>query len=435
MFKSKVKTMEKLAVELNKTLKETTAYSMLSDYGRRMYVPKGIVVQGAEAKKKATKYNATVGVALEKNQAMCLSGAKEQFASSMKVGEIFPYAPMGGVPALRQKWQEEMLKKNPDLKGVKTSLPVVCSGLTNCLSIVFSLFVDKKQPVILPNLYWENYNLIIDEQVQAKKVLFNFFEKDHFNVKGFDSALASVKENKVAVLLNFPNNPTGYTPTEKESDQIAKVLRKHAKAGKLMTVICDDAYFGLFYEKDVCKQSLFAKLANLDKNILAVKCDGATKEEMVWGFRVAFITYAGKGLKENHLDALCQKTLGAIRGSISSCSLSGQNIILKAMEDPRHNAEKKANIKTVKDRYTTLKKVLKKYEDCDCLKALPYNSGYFMSFVTKCNAEELRQLLLNKYETGVITLGEHLIRIAYSSVDKENISGFVKTLYKAAAEL
>lgn len=44
--------MEKVASDLNKVLKETSAYSMLSDYGRRMYVPKGIIVQGAEAKQK-----------------------------------------------------------------------------------------------------------------------------------------------------------------------------------------------------------------------------------------------------------------------------------------------------------------------------------------------------------------------------------------------
>ena len=57
--------MHELAVGLNETLKGTCAYDLLSDYGLRMYVPKGIIVQSAEAKQKATRFNATIGVALE----------------------------------------------------------------------------------------------------------------------------------------------------------------------------------------------------------------------------------------------------------------------------------------------------------------------------------------------------------------------------------
>ena len=34
------------------------------------------------------------------------------------------------------------------------------------------------------------------------------------------------------------------------------------------------------------------------------KCDAATKEEMVWGFRVAFVTYGSKGFTDEQYDAL-----------------------------------------------------------------------------------------------------------------------------------
>ncbi len=427
--------MDKLAVALNDTLKQTTVYSMLSDYGTRMYVPKGIIVQSAEAKKKANKYNATIGVALDHGTAMFIPGMKKQFADTMKPGEIFPYAPMGGVLALREVWQKEMLVKNPLLEGKIISKPVVCNGLTNALSIVASLFLDKGDEVVLPSMYWENYDLILEEQRQAKRIFFDNFDGEGFNVKGLDAAIASAKGNKVAVLLNFPNNPTGYTPTNKESDEIAAVLKKHADSGKKIIVISDDAYFGLFFEKDTCTQSLFAKVCNASENLLAVKCDAATKEEMVWGFRVAFITYAMKGATEEQLDAIVQKTMGAIRGTLSNCSMSGQNILLKGMQDPDYHADKKAGIEKVGERYHAMKKALAKYADKDCLKPYPFNSGYFMSFYTKCDAEALRQHLLNNYGTGSIRLGEHLLRLAFSSIDIENIEGLVETVYKAASEL
>ena len=426
--------MHELAVKLNETLKGTCAYDLLSDYGLRMYVPKGIIVQSAEAKQKATKYNATIGVALENGTAMYIPAMKAQFAESMKPGEIFPYAPMGGVPALRKIWKEDMYAKNPLLAGKSISLPVVTSGLTNSLSLVCSLFVENGGDVVLPDMYWENYNLILDEQRQANKILFPLFKGEGFNTEGLDQALESA-DDCVTVILNFPNNPTGYTPTEAESDKIVAILKKHADAGKRITLITDDAYFGLFFDDEPCKQSLFAKVCDLSENILAVKCDAATKEEMVWGFRVAFVTYGSKGFTEEQYDALMQKTMGALRGSLSSCSLPAQNVLLKAMADPNHAADKEKGVKKIGERYFELKKALKKHEKEDFLKALPFNSGYFMLFWCACDAEKLRNLLLDKYQTGIIRSDDHHVRIAFSSVDVPNIEGLIDTVYKAAAEL
>lgn len=426
--------MHQLAEQLNNILSGTSAYSMLSDYGKRMYVPKGIIVQSAEAKQKATNFNATIGIAMENGSAMYIPSMKAQFAPTMSIGEIFPYAPMGGVPALRKVWKEQMYKKNPSLEGKTISLPIVTSGLTNALSLVCSLFLDPSDFVVLPNMYWENYDLILDEQRQAKKVLFPNFKDGAFNLEGLDSAIAATGDNKAVVILNFPNNPTGYSPTKEEAVAIVNILKRYSDSGKKLTIITDDAYFGLFFEENVCKESLFSMLCDCSENLLAIKCDAATKEEMVWGFRVAFITYGCKGFTEQQYDALMQKTLGALRGSLSCCTTSGQNILLKGMSDPNYQKEKQAGIEKISLRYKAMKKALEKYKDREDLRPLPFNSGYFMSFFCKRDSENLRQLLLNKYGTGVIRLDEHHIRLAFSSVDLENIEALIDTVYLAAQE-
>lgn len=426
--------MHQLAEQLNNILSGTSAYSMLSDYGKRMYVPKGIIVQSAEAKQKATNFNATIGIAMENGSAMCIPSMKAQFAPTMSVGEIFPYAPMGGVPALRKVWKEQMYKKNPSLEGKTISLPIVTSGLTNALSLVCSLFLDPSDFVVLPNMYWENYDLILDEQRQAKKVLFPNFKDGAFNLEGLDSAIAATGDNKAVVILNFPNNPTGYSPTKEEAVAIVNILKRYSDSGKKLTIITDDAYFGLFFEENVCKESLFSMLCDCSENLLAIKCDAATKEEMVWGFRVAFVTYGCKGFTEQQYDALMQKTLGALRGSLSCCTTSGQNILLKGMSDSSYQKDKQAGIEKMSLRYKAMKKALEKYKDREDLRPLPFNSGYFMSFFCKSDSENLRQLLLNKYGTGVIRLDEHHIRLAFSSVDLEKIEALIDTVYFAARE-
>lgn len=428
--------MNELAMELNKALTGTNVYEMLSDYGKRMYVPNGIVLQSAEAKQKAKRYNATIGTALEGGVSMYMPSVKSLFSEELSPAEIFAYSPMGGNARLRELWAEEMREKNPTLRGKKTTLPVVCGGLTSALSLAFSLFADKGDSVVLPDLYWENYNLIIDEQREAKKVLFDMFTPGgDFNVEGLKNAVLSVKKDKVLVILNFPNNPTGYTPTQTEAKAICAALTDIAESGKKLVVFSDDAYFGLFFEDDVNRESLFATLCDASPNLLAIKCDGATKEEMAWGFRIAFLTYGFKGATEEALNALTKKTLGSVRGSFSNCSTPAQSILLRAMQSPTYVEEKKAGVKKIGERYKILKDTLSRYKDNAYLTPYPFNSGYFMSFHTACPAETLRQHLLNVYETGSICVGEHVLRLAFSSVDADKIESLVSTVYQAAEDV
>ena len=77
-----------------------------------------------------------------------------------------------------------------------------------------------------------------------------------FNAEGLRQALLSQKDKgKAIVLLNFPNNPTGYTPGAQEA-AIVSAIQEAAEAGMNIVVVTDDAYFGLFFE-DSLKESLF----------------------------------------------------------------------------------------------------------------------------------------------------------------------------------
>jgi D-serine dehydratase len=66
---------------------------------------------------------------------------------------------------------------------------------------------------------------------------------------------------------------------------------------------------------------------------------------------------------------------------------------------------------------------------------MPFNSGYFMSFHCSADAEALRQELLQKHGIGVIALGEHCIRVAFSSIDEDKITPVYRQIYDTAAKL
>ncbi len=428
--------MHNIAKEFNQILSNTTAMSLLSDLGRRMYFPKGIVSQEAEAGIKAKRIKATVGMATKGSDPLYLDSIYRDF-KGLEASKVFPYASTAGDPELREVWKQAMIEKNPDLKGKNTSLPLVCSGLTHGISLTADLFIDAGDTVLVPDMFWGNYRLIIEERREARIETFPFYtaEKDGMNLKELDRAIARQEGEKVVLIVNFPNNPSGYSPTNAKAAELVDILTSYARKGKKILVITDDAYFGLFFEDDIYRQSLFAPLADAHENILAVKIDGATKEDFVWGFRVGFVTYGSKGLEPRQYEVLEKKTMGAVRSSISNSSRPAQSLLLKGLKSETYLQEKQQAFDLLKERYLKVKEILEAHRDDENLIPLPFNSGYFMAFTCRGDAEKLRVYLLDTYEVGTIAIQSDYLRIAFSSVDIERLEELYSILYQAAAEL
>ena len=237
--------MNPLAEELNNTIKQENPHvlEMLSDLGKNLFFPKGILSQTKEAKEKATKHNATIGIAKEKSEAMHLD-AMMQHLDGLSPDEIFPYAPSEGVPALRKKWLEHIVSKNPTFDEKSSSLPVVTNALTHGLSIVGDMFIDPGDIIISSDKFWGNYKLIFSVRKKALIKTYSVFEGDGFNLRAFEECLRKTAgAGKVAILFNFPNNPTGYAVTEKEGLAIVDVVKEVAQNGANVITIFDDAYF------------------------------------------------------------------------------------------------------------------------------------------------------------------------------------------------
>lgn len=429
--------MNPLAQQLNETLQRENpnVYAMLSDLGKSIYFPKeGILSQSAEAKAKAKKFNATIGIAIEDGQPMHLKLIQDTL-SAYNPKDIYEYAPPAGKPELRTAWRSKMIKDNPSLESKSFGTPIATNALTHGLSIVADLFAGEGDAVIIPNKNWENYELTFGVRRGAQIVEYPLYNDEmKFNSEGLRSALLAQKDKgKAIVLLNFPNNPTGYTPDVREGEAIVSAIRDAAEEGIHVVVVTDDAYFGLFFE-DSLQESLFPKLAGLHERVLAVKVDGATKEEYVWGFRVGFITYASESAAV--LAALEQKTLGIIRATISSGPHPSQTFVLHALQSPEFESQKAEKFEIMKARANRVKSLLDSGRYGDALGYYPFNSGYFMCLkLTGVTAEDVRSHLLDEYGIGTIALGETDLRVAFSCIEEENLEELYDTIYKAVQEV
>jgi aspartate/methionine/tyrosine aminotransferase len=429
-----------LATELNAIIakENPNVLAMLSDFGKRIFFPRGILAQAAEAKQKGKRFNATIGIAREAGQPMFLPAVMKQLPG-LTPGEALPYAPATGRPELRKAWREGLLAKNPSLEGQSFSTPIVTAGVTHALSLVADLFVDPGDTILLPDKYWENYDLLFGVRYGARLETFPLFaDGGGIDVEGLRKALAGRKgQAKTVVSFNFPNNPTGYSIQKVEAEAVVAALLEAADAGANLLVLSDDAYFGLFYEENVLPESLFACLAGRHERLLAVKADGPTKEEYVWGLRTGMLTFGTKAEGDDQAlyGALEKKVAGAVRSAISNCSNLAQSVVARAMAEPTFAEESRQKQKTLESRARKVKEVLARADYSDVWEAYPFNSGYFMCLKMKGDAETFRTHLLEKHGVGVIADGAHDIRVAFAGVEEGEVPELFETLAKAAREL
>ena len=430
-----------LAQELNGILAGTSFDELFSDMGKRMFFPRGIISQGGEAKLYGKKANATIGTTVNDGHPVVLPEIQAQLPG-LTPEESVAYAPTAGVPALRELWKQKMVDKNPSLKGKSTSTPVVVPGLTAGISYLADLFLSEGDVLLAGDPSWDNYALIVETRGNAQLKKFQVFSGDlfngGFNIPAFKEAvLAQVQEKgKAIVLLNFPQNPSGYTLTKTEAQEVVAFLKETAETGAKLMVWCDDAYFGLDYEENIETQSLFAYLADAQENIAAVKIDGPTKEDYVWGFRCGFLTFASKGMTAEQYDALQRKLMGVIRSSVSCCNTPAQHILLKMFNSPSLEEDKKKYRDILEGRYRKARNFVESRRDDTVLRPMPFNSGYFMSFqCVGIDAEELRVKLLHEREIGTIAIDSSTLRIAFSSLDKRDIDSTYEAIYTVAHEI
>ncbi|MDR2658538.1 MAG: aminotransferase class I/II-fold pyridoxal phosphate-dependent enzyme [Spirochaetaceae bacterium] len=426
--------MDALAVELNEILRGSAADRLLSDFGKRIYFPRGIIAQSAEAKKLASKANGTIGLAYLNGRPMMLPAVKH-FVTNIEPEEIVAYAPTAGNEKVRELWKKLLLKKNPSLNPNCISLPVVTPGITAGISLTAELFLNAGQTVLSADPAWDNYRLIFEDRCGGVLRGVSFFDDNgRLNIPKIKAAIQEeAKKGSVRIIFNFPNNPTGYSPRADEVKALAACIYEAAEGGADIMVICDDAYFGFFYEDDVCKESIFSLLANLHERVLAIKTDGPTKEDYSWGFRLALVTIGSKGLRPDQFNALVTKFMGAIRSSVSCSNTIGQSLFLKVYGDEETAAKEAVFFNILKERYKAVKAFTDTHKNHPRLTPMPFNSGYFMCL--RCNgidAGVLRRELLEKHGVGVIAFGTEYIRVAFASIEKEIIPEVFATIYDTA---
>ncbi|MFX1317037.1 MAG: aminotransferase class I/II-fold pyridoxal phosphate-dependent enzyme, partial [Promethearchaeota archaeon] len=435
-------------------IQKTPLYKAFSDIGRRIFLPDGIFYWTDRAKKEAELIG-TIGSAYGFENEFIEGGSSnwvpcylEDFKeySSLNIKSIIPYASVGGLSEIREVWKKWILKKskynsksNSDKLSFLEKLittPTVTQGITNGLFICCSMLLNPGDYIILPNKRWGNYDNIINKFIGANIKSFDFIMGNKINIQGLKNVIQEVgkKQDKIIILLNFPNNPTGYCPTKIEVYEILELLKDSQDRAKLpLIVLIDDAYEPFVYKEDIFYRSIFYDLLELESDIVPIKLDGISKELLAYGGRVGFITI---GLNsewadnDEELELLKAEIINKLEGMIRS-SISNTNHFYQTVTQTMFNVggmdkivEKREKVRLMlKKRFNLINSELNKINNANI--SIDPNSGGFFLFVNlnyeKVKAREFADHLLKKYKVGIIpieNLDENVngIRIAYCSI-------------------
>ncbi|MFW9773544.1 MAG: aminotransferase class I/II-fold pyridoxal phosphate-dependent enzyme [Candidatus Thorarchaeota archaeon] len=450
-------------------LKKTPLYNALSEIGKRIFLPNGIFYWSGRAKKEA-EIIGTIGSAFGFERDFIDGGSSDWLPcylneiseyTSLNVKDVVPYASIGGLNEVREIWRDwVIIKANYDkieeahlianLEKYMTT-PVITAGVTNGIFQTCTLFLNPRDIIIAPNKRWGNYDNIIEKFVGAQIKSFEFFKDQNINLESLEVVINEVAQvqKKIVLILNFPNNPTGYVPTKEETKNIVNLLQEQQRKLKIpMIVIVDDAYEPYIYSDKSLVRSIFYDLFQLEEDIIPVKLDGITKELLIYGGRIGFTSY---GLKPNWIknnieleplkEEFNNKLEGFNRATISSCNHFYQIVTQKLFKEKGIDSFLSSRNKVVellKERFEKINSELRTIKNSDI--SIDPNLGGFFLFVNlnpnKIKATIFADHLLKEYKVGVIPIEKlddnvNGIRIAYCSIDLHKIPELVKRIGSA----
>ncbi len=443
-------------------LSRTGALEFFSAFGKTIYNPQGILHWTRKAKAKA-RINATIGSARGPEKTVYPDGGEREitlcaplvhsFFPDLDTEEIFPYTPETGTPAFRSAWRKWILARAGDeAERLERQLhqPFLTPGITAAISIAARMFVDPGRPIITADRRWENYDHVLAANLGLRITDFPLLDDGDLNVAGLVSAIQRVwsEQDNAAVLLNFPNNPTGFCPSAAAGRRLVASL-EHLVEGtaKRLVVMFDDAYESYVYDPAAVQSSLFYR-CRPRPNLLPVKLDGVTKELLWYGARAGTITLArpDEWLSPDDAEAVASeldnKFSGINRGLFSSNSTVTQAVATKTMAQmERLMIERRRAFELLKGRYQTLKDELGRI-DTDLVTVDPFQGGFFC-FVnlrpeSGLRASDVADRLLDEHGIGTVPFESDAmngLRIAFCSVESDDLPELCRRLAETVNEL
>jgi len=323
---------------------------------------------------------------------------------------VLAYSRSEGSNKYRKKLSEYYRTNKID---VNTNNIIVTTGGSEALQFALGSIMDSDDEIIIPEPFYANYNgFSIAQGINVIPVVSKI--ENNFALPEISEFEKLITAKTKAILICNPGNPTGYLYSEKEINQLAKLVIKHD-----LFLISDEVYREFCYD-GCAHNSIMTKQALNDH---AIMIDSVSKRYSMCGARIGCLVTKNKNVYETALKFAQARLSPPTYAQIASEA---------ALDTPDSYFEKVIN--EYSDRRNTLIRELKKIDGV--IVAVPKGAFYCIVELPVTDADNFAQWLLEEFrinnETIMIApaagfyatkgLGENQVRIAYVLNKEELIS-------------
>lgn len=337
-----------------------------------------------------------------------------QELKSLPNAEIAAYAQVAGQPDFLEAVQQACFR---DYRPDAYIRAVATPGGTGSVKHAITNYTNPGDAILVCDWFWGPY-ITISEEIGRKVTFFELFnEKNEFNIASFEQnfeALLKTQKRIVAVLNTPANNPTGYSLSDEEWDQVLAIAKRNAANKEYKIVLLVDVAYIDFAGKDLEKRKFFQKFSNLPENILVIVGYSMSKGYTMYGLRSG----AAIGISSNEeiADEFYYSCMHSNRANWSNGTRGAMSVMTHIAKDPKklqaYEDEKKKYKVMLQKRAQAFVSAAEKVN----LQILPYRDGFFVSIPCD-NAKQISDALIEK-NMFVIPLKKGL-RFAVCAVSEE----------------
>ncbi|MFD1294279.1 pyridoxal phosphate-dependent aminotransferase [Lutibacter holmesii] len=331
--------------------------------------------------------------------------------------EVLAYSNTDGSESYREKLANHYFSKN-NIK-IKAEDIIITTGGSEALLFSLGSITDPGDEIIIPEPFYANYNgfsssLSVNIVPITSKIEDNFALPD---VEGFEKLITPKTR---AILICNPGNPTGYSYTKEEIQQLAALVKKHD-----IFLIADEVYREFIYNEGAKHHSVLGDFG-LEQH--AILIDSVSKRYSMCGARIGYLIS-----RNEEVLSTARKFAQARLSPPTYAQLASE----AALDTPKSYFDEV--IEEYKSRRDLLIEELNKIEGVNATK--PMGAFYCIVELPVANAEDFSQWLLEKFSdnnqtvmvapaAGFYTtpgLGLNQVRIAYV-LKKEDLIRSVELL-------
>jgi aspartate aminotransferase len=198
--------------------------------------------------------------------------------------EVLAYSSSEGSEAHRKKLVKYYAKSGVEITEKDI---LITTGGSEALLFAIGSITDSGDEIIVPEPFYANYNgFSAASNVKVVPILSKI--EDNFSLPSTEDFEKLITPKTRAILICNPGNPTGYSYTKKEMEQLAAIVKKHD-----LFLISDEVYREFIYDSNVKHHSV---LSNLGIDEHAILIDSVSKRYSMCGARIGYLVTKNKEL-------------------------------------------------------------------------------------------------------------------------------------------